>query len=319
MPVASWPRLSQAKDLLPIIRGHLVAAAPHHTLPAGLSLELLPIVEDGLVGYEFLPNQATNSYLTIGCDDRGVPVLRQRAYNAESPSALRVAAVNGRKLAQGARAAGQSLRRRDAILPDWPSTAEAAWIELAALFPQQPRHDIEVDEASHECLDEALAIAHEHLIDWDPCIDFCGIPDEAQYGFALTHANGGRGLLASRQPGHWALWFQCPYAALSEEWSIALPGSRGASTWACAGATPRYTTQHAALLFPAVKATSGAPARRRAKSGDRREGDRRNADRRNDERRHAERRRTESYDADRLVERRYKDRRRRDRRDRATQ
>ena len=69
--------------------------------------------------------------------------------------------------------------------------------------------------------------AHEHLVDWDPCIDFCGVPDEAQYGFALTHANGGRGLLASRQPGHWALWFQSPYAALNEEWSAPLMSYQG--------------------------------------------------------------------------------------------
>jgi len=317
MPVASWPRLSQAKDLLPIIRGHLVAAAAHHTLPAGLSLELLPIVEDGLIGYEFLPNQATNTYLTIGCDDRGVPVLRQRAYRAESSGSLRVAAVNGRSLSQNERVPGQSLRRRDAILPDWPSAAEAAWIELAALFPQQPRHDIEVDESGHECLDEALVTAHEHLVDWDPCIDFCGVPDEAQYGFALTHANGGRGLLASRQPGHWALWFQCPYAALSEEWSA--PLMQGASAWASAGAIPRYTPQHAALLFPSIKTEPPARTHRRGTNGDRREGDdRRSADRRYADRRHGDRRHVESFDADRLVERRQQDRRRRDRRDRSS-
>ncbi len=317
MPVASWPRLSQAKDLLPVIRGHLVSAAPHHSLPAGLSLDLLPIIEDGLVGYEFLPNQATNTYLTIGCDDRGVPVLRQRVYRAEPPSALRVASVNGRPLAQGERMAGQSRRRRDAILPDWPSTAEAAWIELAALFPQGPRHGIAVDEGWHEALDAALAIAHEHLIDWDPCIDFCGVPDEAHYGFALTHSNGGRGLLASRQPGHWALWFQCPSAALNEEWSIALPGIDGASSWASADKLPRYTTQQPALLFPPVRAASSARARLRGASGDRREGDeRRNADRRNADRRNAERRHADLFDADRPVERRHQDRRRRDRRDR---
>jgi len=317
MPVASWPRLSQAKDLLPIIRGRLVAAARRHTLPAGLSLELLPIVEDGLVGYEFLPNQATNTYLTIGCDDRGVPVLRQRSYRAEASGSLRVAAVNGRTLSQGERISGQSLRRRDAILSDWTSAAEAAWIELAALFPEQPRHDIEVDESAHECLDEALAIAHEYLADWDPCIDFCGVPDEAQYGFALTHANGGRGLLACRQPGQWALWFQCPYAAINEEWPA--PLIQGASSWAFAGAIPRYTPQHAALLFPSIKPEAPARTHRRGTSGDRREGDdRRSADRRHADRRHGDRRRVDTFDADRLVERRRQDRRRRDRRDRAS-
>lgn len=317
MPVASWPRISQAKDLLQIIRGHLVAAAAHHSLPPGLSLDLLPIVEDGLIGYEFLPNQATSSYLTMGCDDRGVPVLRQRMYRTEPPPALRVASVNGRTISQGQKWAAQNPRRRDAILPDWPSTAEAAWIELASLFPDQPRHSIEVDETYYHGLDEALAIAHSHLAKWDPCIDFCGVPDEAQYGFALTHANGGRGLLASRQPGQWALWFQCPYVALNEEWS--LPPVDRASAWACAGTTQLYSTQHAALLFPITKAAAPR-VRRRANNGDRREGeDRRSADRRNADRRCGDRRHADTFDPERFDERRHDDRRRRDRRDRASQ
>ena len=294
-------------------------AAAHHSLPAGLSLELLPIVEEGLVGYEFLPNQATNSYLTIGCDDRGVPVLRQRKYRAESTKGLRVAAVNGRTLAPKPSSAGHHLRRRDAILPDWPSTARAAWIELAALFPQQPRHGIHIDEASQHALDEALDIAHAHLSEWDPCIDFCGVPDEAQYGFALTHANGGRGLLASRQPGHWALWFQCPDASVNEEWSVVSPANGRASAWATAGSAQLYTPEHAALLFPVIEAASAGRKRVRANSADRREGDRRRADRRDSDRRVGDRRHVDSFDPDRLVERRRADRRRRDRRDRAGQ
>jgi hypothetical protein len=320
MPVASWPRISQAKELFPLIREHLVAAAVHHSVPAGLSLELLPIVEDGLVGYEFLPNQATNSYVTIGCDDLGVPVLRQRKYRADSAGGLRVASINGRKLSPSEKAAGNNLRRRDAILHDWASTAEAAWIELASLFPQQPRHSINVDEACQHGLDEALDIAHAHLAEWDPCIDFCGVPDEAQYGFALTHSNGGRGLLAARQPGHWVLWFQSPYASINEEWTVLVPANGRSSAWATAGSTRLYTPQHAALLYPVSKTAAGR-ARNREKSGDRREGDRRNADRRNADRRNAERRVAErrnvdSFDPDRLVERRQADRRRRDRRDR---
>ena len=315
MPVASWPRISQAKDLLPVIREHLIAAAAHHSLPAGLSFDLLPIVEDGLLGYEFLPNQATNSYLTIGCDDRGVPVLRHRKYRADSKKGLRVAAANGRVLAPKASSAGQNLRRRDAVLPDWPSTARAAWIELASLFPQQPRHCIDIDDTSQNPLDEALEIAHAHLSEWDPCIDFCGVPDEAQYGFALTHANGGRGLLASRQPGHWALWFQCPYAAVNEEWSVLSPAAGRRSAWATTGSTQLYAPQHAALLFPVIEAASAGRKRVRAKSADRREGDRRHADRRDSDRRIGDRRRVDRFDPDRLVERRRADRRRRDRRD----
>jgi hypothetical protein len=315
MPVAAWPRISQAKDLLPVIREHLIAAAVRHSLPAGLSLELLPIVEDGLVGYEFLPNQATESYLTIGCHERGVPVLRQRKYRADSTGGLRVAAANGRTLAPKAASAGRNLRRRDAVLSDWPSTAEAAWMELAALFPQEPRHRIDVDETNQHALDDALETAHAHLSEWDPCIDFCGVPDEAQYGFALTHANGGRGLLASRQPGLWALWFQCPYAAISEEWSAPAPAHGRPSTWATAASAQPCPPQKAALLFPVIEAASAVRKRARARSADRREGDRRQADRRDTDRRVGDRRHLQSFDRDRRVERRRADRRRRDRRD----
>lgn len=320
MPVASWPRISLAKDLLQTIRGHLVAAAAHHSVPAGLSLDLLPIVEDGLVGYEFLPNRETNSYLTIGCDDCGEPVLRECLYRARPPSPVRVASVDGRALSQGEKGAGYGPRQRDAILPDWPSLAEAAWIELAAQFPQQPRHSIELNEALHQTLDEALEIAYAHLAQWDPCIDFCGVPDEALlYGFALTHPDGGRGLLEARQQGEWALQFQCADAAINEEWSIPEPAGDRTSAWARAGATRVYTTQHAALLFPINKAALAPRARRRANGGDRREGeDRRSSDRRHADRRLGDRRQADTFDAERFDERRHDERRRRDRRDRAS-
>jgi hypothetical protein len=61
------------------------------------------------------------------------------------------------------------------------------------MFPQQPRHCIDLDETRQHGLDQALEIAHGHLAEWDPCIDFCGVPTSRKYGFALTHANGGRG------------------------------------------------------------------------------------------------------------------------------
>src|SRR4029453_15157642 len=80
MPRFFRPRISQAKDLFPIIRAHLAAAAALHSLPAGLSLDLLPIVEDGLAGYEILPNRSSHTYLTIGWDERGKAVLRGGPY-----------------------------------------------------------------------------------------------------------------------------------------------------------------------------------------------------------------------------------------------
>ena len=60
MPLEHFcPRLSEAKTFLPLLRAELLAAAPRHTLPLGLSLELLPIAEDGLFGYELVPDRET--------------------------------------------------------------------------------------------------------------------------------------------------------------------------------------------------------------------------------------------------------------------
>ena len=114
------------------------------------------------------------------------------------------------------------------------------------------------------------------------------------------------------------LWFECPNASISEEWTVLVPANGRQSAWATAGPTRVYTAQHAALLFPVAKSPPAGRARELPKGGgdrDRREGDRRRADRRYAERRIADRRRVDQFDPERLVERRHADRRRRDRRD----
>ncbi len=65
------PRLSEAKTLLPTLRAQLVAASPRYSLPVDTSLDLLPIVEDGLFGYELVPDRNTHTYLTIGYSRKG--------------------------------------------------------------------------------------------------------------------------------------------------------------------------------------------------------------------------------------------------------
>jgi len=95
------PRLSEACDLLPALRHHLVSAAYRFPLSAGAAFDLLPIAEDGLFGYEVLPNRKTARYFMIACNRRGTPVLRSTDYGGESPSALRLASLNGRLLTSG--------------------------------------------------------------------------------------------------------------------------------------------------------------------------------------------------------------------------
>ena len=102
------PRLSEAQHLLPLLRSHLVAAASGYPLPTGLALDLLPIVEDGLFGYELVPDRKTHTYLTIGCNAQGEPVLRKTLYGAGTPNALQLVAANGHILSRRERAARYS-------------------------------------------------------------------------------------------------------------------------------------------------------------------------------------------------------------------
>ena len=290
------PRISQAKDLFPIVRAHLAAAATLHSLPAGVSFDLLPIVEDGIAGYEILPNRATHTYLTIGWERRGRPVVRESSYVDGRPASLRVVASDGKPAAADA-VALRRLRQRDTEFSDWPSAAEALWSELARLFPQEPRHAIELHDLRHEELDEALATAHSHLADVDPRIDFCGVPDEAQYGFALTEPKGGRGQLVARHPETWTLWFESSAGTVEQEWPM-LPGSTHPTDgWVHASSVPLP-------LFAGGLTPTAAGAAKRTRLKDR-AGDRRCGERRSAERRHAARS---------SLDRRQGDRRRDDRR-----
>ncbi len=45
MSTTFYPRLSEARHLLPLLRSHLIATASRYPLPVGL-VDLLPIVED---------------------------------------------------------------------------------------------------------------------------------------------------------------------------------------------------------------------------------------------------------------------------------
>jgi hypothetical protein len=99
---SSCPRLSQAKDLLPLIHGRLIEAACRYGI--AIALDLCPIVKDGLFGYELIPECDTHTYLIIGCDTEGRPVVRKTSYGCGAPDALRLAAVNGRLLSRSERA-----------------------------------------------------------------------------------------------------------------------------------------------------------------------------------------------------------------------
>jgi len=222
MSESDCPRLSDAKSLLPLLRTHLVAAAARHSLPGAVSLDLLPIVDDGLFGYELVPDRETRTYVTIGCNPRGVPMLRTTAYGVVAPNALRLVAVNGHTVTRNAPGMRRA-RQRDSLFPDWPSAVASAWARLATQLPGRLRRQVQLNEAPHRHLDAALFVAHSHLAAWDPFIRFAGLPNEAQYGFALHGAAGGHGELVSRRPDIWILRWRSPPHAIHEEWSVVSP------------------------------------------------------------------------------------------------
>jgi|GEM_PF-695021 len=217
------PRLSEARHLLPLLRSHLIAAASRHPLAAGLALDLLPIVEDGLFGYELVPDRKTHTYLTLGCNGQGEPVLRKTLYGVGAPNPLQLVAVNGHILSRRERAARYSTQQRDYHFTDWPAAAESACAHLLSLFPERPRQPVGVRQHMHRCLDEALSIAHSHLAHWNPFIQFCGLPNEAQHGFRLMGVKGEHGELVFQRPDIWMLRWKAPPQAVYESWSVVLP------------------------------------------------------------------------------------------------
>jgi len=224
------PRLSEARHLLPLIRGHLIAAAARH--PLATDLELVPIVEDGLFGYELVPDRETHTYPILGSNAQGEPVLRKTSYGVGAPEALQLVALNGRLLSRSERAARYTVQRRDAIFPDWLAAAESAWAQLLVLFPDLPRQTPILRENMHRYLDNALSVAHSHLLRWDPFIQFFGLPNEAQLGFTLTGAGGEHGELIFQEPDTWTVRWNAPHEVVNESWSLPPDHSEPRNDWA---------------------------------------------------------------------------------------
>jgi len=209
------PRLSEAKHLLPLLRGYLVGAAPDRI---ATPIDLVPIVEDGLFGYELIPDRDMHVYPIIGRNAQGEPVLRKNSY-AGTPSALHLVAVDGALNFQSRRAARSSIQRRDTVFPNWLAAAESAWGHLLALCGDLPRQTPVLRENTHRWLDRALAVAYSQLDAWDPYIEFLGLPNEAQLGFVLSGFDGEHGTLVFQQPDMWALRWNAPRVAIHRAWS----------------------------------------------------------------------------------------------------
>ena len=212
------PRLSEAARLLPLISGPLDAAAQENRHCAWL--RLLPIVEEGLFGYEIVPDQDSHTYLIIGRDGQGRPSLRTASYHDGGPEGLHLVAVQGRLLSRSERASRYSVQSRDEVFADWHTAVSAACAQLRMLFPEPDSKRFSVRPHTHRELEEALRIAHSHLDGFDPFIEFFGLPNEAELGFPLSGADGEHGELIFREPKTWSLRWQAGHEVVAVSWSI---------------------------------------------------------------------------------------------------
>jgi hypothetical protein len=185
-------------------------------------LELWPIVEDELFGYELVPDRETHTYVIIGRNALGQPALRTVSYGIGSPNALQLVAVNGRLLSRKERAARYCVQRKDTILADWTSAAKSACAQLHDLFPHRAPERNTVASRPHRHLEDALALAYSHLARWDPSIEFFGLPNEAQLGFPLIGPMGKQGDLTFKEPDMWLLQWHAAPDVVIESWSIAM-------------------------------------------------------------------------------------------------
>jgi hypothetical protein len=227
MPTGFCPRLSEARILLPLLRAQLAGAAHRYTLPINVALELLPIVEDGLFGYELVPSRNAHAYLTIGFNGTGEAVLRRTLCSSDAPGALRLATVDGKIVSRPSCSVCDFSQRRDSLFVEISDAVASGWSQLAALYPDGPRRPIELEADLHRHLDEALAVAYTHLSRWNPFIQFFGFPSEAHYGLALTGSPGEHGELVARRPDMWVLRWKSPEAVVYEEWEVVLPDAAG--------------------------------------------------------------------------------------------
>ena len=223
MPKPLFPLLSQAARILPLVREHVSQAAAHCSLPLGYSLDMLPILEEELLGYELVPAGLAETCLTLGCKRDGEPVLRKESLANAPPGALQLVAMDGRTIARAARALPWRSGRRDMRFPDWASAARFACAELEHFSPGAPRRPPLLNTEPNASLERALLAAASRLAQWRPIIHFCGLPNEEQFGYALYGADGGRGELFFRHPAQWTLHWKSCSEVVCEAWSAIAP------------------------------------------------------------------------------------------------
>ena len=219
MAESTFPRLSEASDFLPMLRGELVQAARTHLYPLALRVEFRPIVEDGLFGFELDTDASAATYVVIGQTTHGQPVVRLSRYRGEAQT-IRLATRNGVALSP-TQTVPQRGQHEEHCCNNWKIAAEQAWAALARAFPGNRVHQLIVNTTAQRSLEGALSIAYSHLATWDPFIHFYGLPEEAQRGFRLSSTvRSEYGELIFQRPDIWMLRWKAPPEAVYESWSV---------------------------------------------------------------------------------------------------
>jgi hypothetical protein len=75
-------------------------SGPAPQLAARVSLDLVPILEEKVLGYELTAIGDAETCLTLGCKPDGEPVLRKETLSNALPRALQLVALDGRTIAR---------------------------------------------------------------------------------------------------------------------------------------------------------------------------------------------------------------------------
>ncbi len=216
-PPRLWPRLSVASALLPLVRRALVEDERAPRGDPAPEIDMAPIVEDDLFGYELAPRAFDQPVVVVGCTEDGIARVRRTEFDALE-AGLRLATLHGHAVDAERPRVRRNPRQQEALYADWPTAAAEVWAAFASAPRGDPARWLETMDACRS-LENALTIANLHLAEWDPVVEFFGVPHQSEYGVPLRGANGETGNLTLHRPDLWLLYWCAPQRIVQREWS----------------------------------------------------------------------------------------------------
>ena len=187
------PRISEARRLLPAVRRELVGRRLPLSLVYGAEGRIGPDCRRRAVrAVELVPDRKTHTYVTIGCDATGEPTLRKTLYGDGARNALQLVAADGRT--KFATLLPKPTERR--IVNPLPGLGLCSRVGVGAasrpFSGKRPRQPVVIAEHVHQCLDQALSIAHSYLAKWVPFTSLLRRAKRGPTGIRLDGTRGAR-------------------------------------------------------------------------------------------------------------------------------